>query len=150
MAMRVRRALAAVALLVVGVGSAGCRGGVPAAEEQVQPATVEAVAGTEVSRVTLTEEGAGRLGIRTAPVAQAAGKGPARTTIPFSAVLYDADGQAWAYTTAGENAFVRAPITVDRIDGETAYLREGPAADTMVVTVGVPELYGAEFGVGGE
>jgi hypothetical protein len=39
---------------------------------------------------------------------------------------------------------------VDRVDGGTAYLRAGPAVGTMVVTVGVPELYGAEFGVGGE
>ena len=148
--MRVRRALAAAALLVVGIGSAGCRGGAQADDEQVQPATIEAVAGTDLSRVTLTEEGAGRLGIRTAPVALAAGTGPARTTIPFTAVLYDADGQAWAYTTVGENAFVRAPITVDRVDGETAYLVKGPAVGTAVVTVGAPELYGAEYGVGGE
>ena len=148
--MRVRRLLAAATLLVVGVGAAGCRSGAGAEEEPVEPAVVEAVAGTDLSRVTLTEEGAGRLGIRTAPVAPAAGKGPARTTIPFSAVLYDAEGQAWAYTTAGENAFVRAPVTVEGVDGETAYLREGPAAGTVVVTVGVPELYGAEFGVGGE
>ena len=148
--MRVRRALAAVALLVVGVGSAGCRGGALAEEDQVQPATVEAVAGTDLSRVTLTEEGVGRLGIRTEPVTRAAGPGPARTTVPFSAVLYDADGQAWVYTTVGENAFVRAPIVVDRVDGDTAYLREGPAPETSVVTVGVPELYGAEYGVGGE
>ena len=148
--MRVRRALAAVALLVVGVGSVGCRGGALAADEQVQPATVEAVAGTDLSRVTLTEEGAGRLGIRTARVAPATGSGPARTTVPFTAVLYDANGQAWVYTTVGGNAFVRAPITVDRVDGEAAYLLAGPAAGTTVVTVGVPELYGAEFGVGGE
>ena len=148
--MRVRRAVAAAGLLVVGIGSAGCRGGAQAEDEQVQPATIEAVAGTDLSRVTLTEEGVGRLGIRTAPVAPAAGKAPARTTVPFSAVLYDADGHAWVYTKAGDNAFVRAPITVDRVDAETAYLRAGPAAGTMVVTVGVPELYGAEYGVGGE
>jgi len=148
--MRVRRLLAAAALLVVGVGAAGCRSGVQAEEEPVEPATVEAVAGTDLSRVTLTEEGVGRLGIRTAPVMPAAAKGQARTKIPFSAVLYDADGQAWAYRVAGENAFVRAPVTVDRVDGETAYLRDGPAVGTMVVTVGVSELYGAEFGVGGE
>jgi hypothetical protein len=149
--MRVGRWLVVAALLVVGVGATGCRGGGPAAEEAAaEPATVEAVAGTDLSRVTLTDEGAGRLGIRTAPVAPAAGNGPARTTVPFSAVLYDADGQAWAYTSTGENAFVRAPITVDRVDGEIAYLRKGPAIGTAVVTVGVPELYGAEYGVGGE
>jgi hypothetical protein len=148
--MRVGRWLAVAALLVVGVGATGCRGGGSAEEAAAEPATVEAVAGTDLSRVTLTDEGAGRLGIRTAPVAPAPGNGAARTTVPFSAVLYDADGQAWAYTSTGENAFVRAPITVDRVDGEVAYLRKGPAVGTAVVTVGVPELYGAEYGVGGE
>ena len=148
--MRVRKVLAAAALLLVGVGAVGCRSGAGAEEAAVEPATVEAVAGTDLSRVTLTEEGAGRLGIRTARVAPATGNGPARTTIPFPAVLYDANGQAWVYTTVGGNAFVRAPITVDRVDGDIAYLRAGPAVGTMVVTVGVPELYGAEFGVGGE
>lgn len=149
--MRVRRVLAAAALLVVGVGAAaGCRSGAGAEEASVEPATVEAVTGTDLSRVTLTEEGVDRLGIRVASVAPAAGQGPGSTTIPFSAVLYDADGHAWAYTKVGENAFVRTPITVDRVDGGTAYLRAGPAVGTMVVTVGVPELYGAEFGVGGE
>ena len=148
--MRVRKVLAAAALLLVGVGAVGCRSGAGAEEASVEPATVEAVAGTDLSRVTLTEEGAGRLGIRTARVAPATGNGPDRTTIPFPAVLYDANGQAWVYTTVGGNAFVRAPITVDRVDGEAAYLLAGPAAGTTVVTVGVPELYGAEFGVGGE
>jgi hypothetical protein len=148
--MRVRKVLAAAALLIVGVSAAGCRSGAGAEEASVEPATVEAVAGTDLSRVTLTAEGVDRLGLRTAPVAPAVGKGAARTTIPFSAVLYDADGHAWAYTKAGENAFVRTPITVDRVEGGTAYLRAGPTIGTLVVTVGVPELYGAEFGVGGE
>ncbi|MFL6129398.1 MAG: hypothetical protein ACJ73E_10085 [Mycobacteriales bacterium] len=148
--MRLRRSLAALALLATGIGAAGCRSGAQAEEEPARAATVEAVAGTELSRVTLTEEGIRRLGIRTAPVARVAGTGPVRTTIPFSAVLYDPDGQAWAYTNVGENAFVRAALVVHRVDGDTAFLSEGPAAGTAVVTVGVPELYGAEYEVGGE
>ena len=39
---------------------------------------------------------------------------------------------------------------MDRVDGDTAYLLAGPAAGTKVVTVGVPELFGAEYGVRGE
>ena len=148
--MALRSRLAALALLVVGVGAAGCQAGATAEDEQAQPATVEAVEGTDLNRVTLTEEGAGRLGIRTAAVAPAAGAGAARSTVPFPAVLYDAEGRSWVYQTAGVNVFVRAPIVVDRVDGDTAYLRQGPAAGTVVVTVGVPELYGAEYGVGGE
>jgi hypothetical protein len=148
--MRLRRGLVALALVAVGIGSAGCRGAVEADEAPVEPATVEAVAGTDLNRVTLTEEGARRLGLSTAPVAAASGTGPARTAVPFSAVLYDAEGQSWVYSTVGENAFVRAPVVVERVDGDTAYLRRGPATGTAVVTIGVPELYGAEYGVGGE
>ena len=40
--------------------------------------------------------------------------------------------------------FVREAIGVERIDGDTAYLSEGPAAGTEVVTVGAAELFGAE------
>ena len=107
--MRVRRLLAAAALLVVGVGAAGCRSGVQAEDAPVEPATVEAVAGTDLSRVTLTEEGAGRLGIRTARVAPATGNGPARTTIPFPAVLYDANGQALGLHDGGRKRLRAGP-----------------------------------------
>ena len=36
-------------------------------------------------------------------------------------------------------------IEVDRIDGDTAHLTEGPEAGTSVVTLGAAELFGAEF-----
>jgi hypothetical protein len=32
--------------------------------------------------------------------------------------------------------------------GQQAFFAEGPAVGTAVVTTGVPELYGAEFGIG--
>jgi hypothetical protein len=45
---------------------------------------------------------------------------------------------------------VRAPITVDHIESGVAFLTAGPATGTAVVTVGGPEVYGAEIGVGEE
>jgi hypothetical protein len=45
---------------------------------------------------------------------------------------------------------VREAVVIERIKDDLAYLQEGPPAGTQVVTVGVPELYGAEVGVNGE
>jgi hypothetical protein len=121
------------------------------------------VPGSELSQVTLTQEAAERLGVQTAPVqavpvrpapvrAEAGTGARARAvkTVPFGAVMYDADGSAWVYTVKAEWTYLRAPIVVDRVEGDKAYLRDGPAAGTAVVTVGVPELYGSEYGVEGE
>jgi hypothetical protein len=76
------------------------------------------------------------------------GSGEPRKVIPYSAVLYDASGDAWVYTSPGPLEFVRARVAIDKIDGDLAVLQEGPAAGTQVVTVGAAELFGAESGVG--
>jgi hypothetical protein len=107
------------------------------------PSKVEPVKGSDFAKVTLTAEAARRLGIRTAPV-QTAG---ARTTIPYAAVLYDAEGRAFTYTTTSRLTYLRAPITVQRIDGDEAVLTAGPRAGTAVVTIGAAELLGTEYGV---
>ena len=70
--------------------------------------------------------------------------------IPYAAVLYDASGNAWAYTSPQPLVFVRVPIDVDRIVGEVAVLSTGPEAGTDVVTVGTSELWGTENEVGEE
>lgn len=71
-----------------------------------------------------------------------------RKLIPFTAVIYDVKGGTWAYTNPEPLTYVRAPITIDYVDGEWAYLSDGPEAGTEVVTLGAAELYGAETGVG--
>jgi hypothetical protein len=63
-------------------------------------------------------------------------------------VIYGAHGESWVYTSPEALTFVRHPVTVDYVEGDTAYLSDGPAGGTEVATVGVPELYGAEFEVG--
>jgi hypothetical protein len=109
---------------------------------------VETVVGSDSHRVILTAEAAGRLGIKTGQI-QAAQPG-GHPSIPYSAVLYDADGSAWTYTSPEPLAFVRQKLTIDTIQGDLAMLTDGPPAGTAVVTVGAPELYGTEFGVGGD
>jgi hypothetical protein len=146
--------LVVAGVIVAGLAAACTRE--PTVEAGVAaPVRVEALHGTDLHRVRLSAEAAGRLGVRTAPVrvepaggGGAAGGGAARTAIPYAAVLYDRDGGTWVYTNPAPLVFVRHRVTVERIEGRTAVLSLGPAPGTPVVTVGAAELFGAEFGVG--
>lgn len=119
-------------------------------EASSQAAEVQAVKGTDLHRVTLTPEASARLGVRTEPVRAASGATAGSTVIPLAAVLYDPEGKTWIYTSPTPRTFVRARVTIDHASGTLAHLREGPPPGTPVVTVGAAELFGAEYGVGGE
>lgn len=71
-----------------------------------------------------------------------------RSVVPYSAVVYDVKGDAWVYTQSAPLNFVRHQVMVDYIDDDLAVLAKGPPAGTAVVTVGVAELFGSEFGIG--
>ena len=133
-----------LAALALAVAIAGC-GQQPGEAAVEEPASVEEIEDSELSRITLSERAAERLGIETAAVAEQDG----RLTIPYAALLYDAEGQTWAYTSPAENVFVRHEVVVDQIDGDVAFVFLGPPAGTVVVTTGVAELFGTETGVGG-
>jgi hypothetical protein len=70
-----------------------------------------------------------------------------RKIIPYSAVIYDLTGQAWAYVNTAPRTYVRQPITIDYSQGVQTVLKDGPPAGTLVVSVGAAELFGAETGV---
>ena len=127
------------ALPLAGCGSAPSAG---ATATKSEPAKVEKVAGSDISRLRLSERAVQRLDIKTTPVAAGA-----RLTVPYGAVLYDASGATWTYTNPEPLVYVRHGITIERIDGDTAFLTAGPAAGTPVVTVGATELFGTEFKV---
>jgi hypothetical protein len=120
----------------------------PSQGEETSPAKVEPVAGTDLSRVILTPEATKRLGIETATVRDAQVRGKLRKVIPYPAVIYDLHGETWVYTSPESLTYVRDTISVDFIDGDLAVLSKGPPSGTVVVTVGAPELYGTESGVG--
>jgi len=67
---------------------------------------------------------------------------------PWSALIYDVHGGAWVYEAAGAQTFVRRRVEVKHRTGDTAVLASGPAVGTRVVTAGVLELFGVEFGAG--
>jgi hypothetical protein len=126
-----------------------CAQKAPPTPTKAKPATVEKIAGSNLSRVVLTEEAARRIDLRTEQIGDLHQGAVQRLVMPYAAIIYDKAGDTWAYTAAAEpNTFVRQSVSVDSIDGKLAYLTNGPAPGTNVVTVGVAELYGAEFGIG--
>jgi hypothetical protein len=139
-------AVTAVTLILAGCGGASAR-------EAEPQSSLKPVEGSSVQQVLLTEGAVRRLEIATQPVRAAAATQPgqgARKVIPYSAVVYDADGSTWAYVNTAARTFVRQPITVRVVDGSIAILTRGPAVGAAVVTVGAPELLGAEYDIGSE
>ena len=74
----------------------------------------------------------------------------ATLVIPYAAVVYDADGEAWTFASPAPLTYKRAPIVIDSIKLDSAILTSGPAPGTAVVTVGASELVGMEAGISGE
>lgn len=135
-------------IIMLGLALTAC--GQEAAEAaDEQPAILEEVGDTELTRITLTAHAAERLDIQTAVVESASADGEERLSIPYGAVVWDADGGTWAYTAPEPLVYLRAEITLDRIDGDRALLIDGPDPGTEVVVVGAAELWGTEHGVGG-
>jgi len=133
-----------------GLGLAGCTTAsidLPTVANE-PPSHVEPIEGSELSRVTLSERAAQRLGIETAEVSSEEIEGAPRQIIPYGAVIYDSSGATWTYTSPEPLTFVRHPITINAIDGDQAVLSEGPEDGTTVVSVGAAELYGTEYKVG--
>ena len=126
-------------------------GGVIAAGESApsgkkdRPSKVEAIEGSKVKRVRVTEKAAKRLDIQTAEMGKEGADG---LSTPYASILYDISGGTWVYTNPEVLTYVRQSVVVQGIKGDKAFLKTGPAAGTRVVTVGVAELYGAEKGVG--
>jgi hypothetical protein len=139
------RQLAALSVLAaLAVPLAGCAK-VPGEEAAGEKAAKVEKADNGQNKVILLEEAAKRLGIETAEVsALPAG----RESVPYSAVIYDAEGHSWVFTSGEELSYVKAPITIDRIDGDKAILAEGPPIGTAVVSQGAEELFGVEDGIG--
>jgi hypothetical protein len=108
-------------------------------------AKVEDIAGSDVKRVTLTDDAVERIGLETALVAATDG---GRTMVPTATVLYDQDGRTWVFTEPDHDVFVREEVSIVGTSGDETILSAGPAVETPVVTVGVAELYGTELGVG--
>jgi hypothetical protein len=125
-------------IMLAALGLAAC-GPKTTTTEKINPSTLEDIEGSELKRVILTEKAAERIGVETVPAN--------RMAVPYAAVIYDIEGNTWVYTNPEPLTFVRAPIVVDYIEGDQAFLAQGLETDAPIVTVGVAEIYGAETGV---
>jgi len=124
---------------VVSLSLAACGSKPTTTIEKINPSKLEEIEGSELKRVILTEKAAERIGVQTVPVDG--------RVIPYSAVIYDVEGNTWIYTNPAPLTFVREQIDIIRIEGDQAYLSQTPAFDAPIVIVGVAEIYGAETGV---
>ena len=137
-----RRTMAMTAVAVGVVIAAGC--GDDSSYTYEEPATVEEVS-EGLWRIELTEQAEQRTGLETVEISI---NGSDLKELPYSAVMYHFDGTTWTYTNPEPQVFVRAPIEIERIEGDVAILVSGPDVGTTVVSVGAAELYGVEFGIG--
>ncbi len=139
-------------VVVVGVASLGFLGceKPSSAHQPEHPAEVVHLEGSDLSRVTLTEKAIQRIDLKTDEVreVQVSPSASPRKAVPYSALIYDPQGNTWVYTSPEPRTFVRHQVTVDYIEGDLAVLSEGPPTATVVASVGVAELYGTEFEVG--
>jgi multidrug efflux pump subunit AcrA (membrane-fusion protein) len=110
-----------------------------------EPSKLHEVEGSDVKQVTLTPEGAKRTGLRTAAVRRSGD----HRVVPYSALIYDGEGRTFVYTSPQPLTFLRAPVVVDRIEGDRVLLTRGPEAGRRVVTTGAAEVYGSELEIGG-
>jgi predicted small lipoprotein YifL len=142
---RKRTAVVAPASLVAVLTAfslAGCGQG-PDAAPADNPAVISEVPGTDLHRLTLTEQAVERTGIQTSSTAL--DPKTHKLTVPYGAIIYDSSGKTWVYTNPEPRVYVRQAITVERINGQVAQLKAGPRAGTVVVTTGAEELLGTEF-----
>jgi hypothetical protein len=136
----------AVAFIVATAMSVpGCSGSEPDDGDSYRPAEIEEIEDSDATRVTLTADAAARIGLELAS-AQRNGE---YITIPYAALIYDDDGEAWVFEADAELTFIRTGVVVDRVEGDVAWLSEGLSHADPVVTAGATELYGAELEIDG-
>ena len=116
-------ALLATVILLQG----GCSASTPAQVSGEKPATTEKIDGSEFNRVTLTEKAAQRIKLQTGKIREEEVGGKMRRVVPYSSIIYGLHGETWLYTSDTPLTFVRAPITVDYIEGDNVILIDGPA-----------------------
>ena len=142
--------VAAAAALALGVSTMAYPTVGGYADAPGDAASVHVDENTKRAQVTLTEDAANRLGVRTTAMTAAPAGSAGKLAMPSAALFYDDAGDTWAYVASQPHVYERQPVTVYAIEGDVVTLSDGPPAGTQVVVVGAAELYGTEVGVGEE
>lgn len=146
--LRPRLIAVGLALIVAGLPLAGCKEVEEESAAGYEPSKLEPVKGSkddDLQHITFTKEGAARTGLKTDEVRRAGG----RTVIPYAALIYNDEAKTFVYTSPKSLSFLRAPVKVDRIEGDRVLLSDGPPVGTKIVTVGASEVYGTEIDMAG-
>jgi hypothetical protein len=113
-------------------------------EESVResyPYKSEPIKGTGINRVTMADETADLIPVKTAPVRRNGN----RKVVPHRALIYNPEGAAFVYRKPKPQTYVRAPIEVVEVVGDRAVLAGGPPVGTTIVTLGAAELLATEY-----
>ena len=135
-----RKVAAALVAALLAVAPAACKQAEAIEQEHYQASKVTPAEHGDHATVTITELAAERIGLETVPIE--------KSQIPYAAILYDAEGQAYVFVNTKGLSFHREDVDIADVDGDTVELADGPPAGTQVVTVGVPQIHGAELEFG--
>lgn len=138
------RTIMAGALAFASLALVSCSAAAEGTSKDAQPIIVEAIDGTDLSRLQLSESAAERLDIQLAAVEEA----DTGLVVPSAAIIIDPTGTYWVYTSPEPLVYVRHKLENVHEASQQAFFEAGPPPGTPVVIIGVPELYGAEFGIG--
>jgi hypothetical protein len=139
---RDRKVAAALVASVLAVAPAACKQAEAPETEHYQASKITPGEGEhDHPVVTLTKLGAEQIGLETTPIE--------KNRVPYAAILYDAaGGQPYVFVNMKGLSFHREDVTVENVDGDMVDLADGPPNGTEVVTVGVPQVHGAELEFG--
>jgi hypothetical protein len=129
-----------LALVASGLAVAACSE-VESNVREVYPYKVTSIKGSGLQRVSMADETAALLPVRTATVQRQG----SRKVVPHGALIYNPDGDAFVYTKPKAETYVRAPIEIGRVTGGTVVLSGGPPVGTRIVTTGSAELLATEY-----
>ena len=140
----------AVLLALASLPLVGCKEG--STYKKVEPAHVDHKEGEAIHKMTLTDKAMERIDVKTTPAREGKVEGAAegeaaRIVVPYSSLIYFADGSTHVYVNPEKNVFVRQPVEVDYIEGDMVVLKKGPAPGTQVASMAAAELLGTEVGV---
>ena len=139
-------AIATLLLLAVTWWAAGSGQDEAVEPSDTSPAAVHHIAHTDFSWVTLTPNAARRIGLEVTELTR--GSGP--VTVPYAALVHDADGTMWVYAAKDRDTlrFRRFEVDVQAITGDRATLSEPTPPLPFVAGHGSALLWGSEFEVG--
>lgn len=140
-----RRVAAALVAAFVAMAPAACKQAEAVETEHYQASKITPAEHGDHPTVTLTKLAAEQVGLETSPIE----KSKSGTSIPYAAILYDAaEGQPYVFVNPKGLTFHRENVDIADVDGDTVQLADGPPVGTRVVTVGVPQIHGAELEFG--